>query len=149
MNTGANLNDILNESSELWKNSESKEDFTIVLHSCRTGRYTLDSDGNVKEPIASEISKSKEMKGVTIIGPDERDGFSANGKEIGPQTTKFTDNNGEYLPNTPRDQHGKQTKKFGYWNSFKNGERTNKQPGNTKPAGKEKEKENFFKKLFN
>ncbi|WP_053077126.1 DUF6443 domain-containing protein [Chryseobacterium sp. BLS98] len=147
--TGASLNNILNESSELWKNSESKEDFTIVLHSCRTGRYTLDNDGNVKDPVASEISKSQEMKGVTIIGPDERDGFSLNGKEIGPQVTKFTDNNGEYLPNTPRDQHGKQTKQFGYWNSFKNGERTNKQPGNTKPAGREKEKGNFFKNLFN
>jgi hypothetical protein len=39
INSGAGLNKVLNQSSELWKNSESKEGFTIVLHACRTGKY--------------------------------------------------------------------------------------------------------------
>ncbi|WP_276591845.1 RHS repeat-associated core domain-containing protein [Chryseobacterium sp. GM_Chr_2] len=137
INSGALLNDVLNKSSDLWKNSESKEGFTVILHSCRTGRTTVDEKGNLTESVAEKISDSKEMKGVTIIAPDERDFFngSGNGIEIGPQSAKHTDKNGEYLPNTPRSEHGKRTGQFGSWNSFKNGQQTNKQSGSTKPQG--------------
>ncbi|WP_123862129.1 hypothetical protein [Chryseobacterium artocarpi] len=61
------------------KNSESKEGFTVVLHSCRTGRTTVDKNGNLTESVAEKMSGSKEMKDVTIIAPDERDGFSNKG----------------------------------------------------------------------
>jgi len=147
IDSGSDLNNVLNQGSSLWKNSKNKEGFTVVLHSCRTGRCTVDKAGNVIDPVASEISKSKEMKGVTIIAPDERDGFSANGTEIGPQVTKNTDNNGEYLPGTPRSEHGKQTKQFGNWNSFQNGKRTEQQPGNTKPEGKDQR--SLWDRIFN
>ena len=141
--TGANLNSILNEASKLWKDSESKNGFTLVLHSCRTGRYTLDDNGNVVDPVASEISKSPEMEGVTIVAPDERDGFTADGREIGPQITKNANHNGD----VNKGEKPLQTRKFGYWNSFKNGERINKQPGNTKPQGKDQR--SFLEKIFN
>jgi len=147
IDTGAKLDNVLTQGSDLWKNSESKDGFTIVLHACRTGRYTLDKDGNVIDPVASKMSESKEMKGVTIVAPDERDGFTGSGKEIGPQVTKNTDHNGDYLPNTPRSEHGKQTSQFGFWNSFQNGERTNKQPGNIKPEGQDQR--SFWDKIFN
>lgn len=75
------------------------------------------------------------MKGVTIIAPDERDFVNGSGIEIGPQSAKNTDNNGDYLPSTPRSEHGKSTGQFGSWNSFKNGQQTNQQPGTTKPQG--------------
>lgn len=101
INSGALLNGVLNRSSDLWKNSESKEGFTVVLHSCRTGRTTVDEKGNLMESVAEKISDSKEMKGVTIIAPDERDFINGNGIEIGPQSAKNTDNNGDYLPGTP------------------------------------------------
>ncbi|WP_374175088.1 DUF6443 domain-containing protein [Flavobacterium tructae] len=116
INTGQMLNKTLNEMSSLWKNSKSKEGFTVVIHACRTGRYTLDKNGNLVDPIAAKISASKEMIGVAIIAPDERDGFSAKGKEIGPQMTKNVDFNGDYLfKNSP---HGIQSHKFGNWNTF-------------------------------
>jgi len=118
IDSGASMNNVLNQ-SELWKNSESKEGFTIVLHSCRTGKTTMDKDGNKVESVAEKISK--EMPGVSIIAPDERDGFSANGNEIGPQVTKNTDFNAEYLPNTPKKEQGKQTSTYGNWNTFSNG----------------------------
>jgi len=147
VDTGAELNSVLNQGSDLWKNSESKDGFTVVLHSCRTGRYTIDKEGNVIDPVASIMSESKEMKGVTIVAPDERDGVSANGKEIGPQVTKNTDHNGNYLPGTPRSEQGKQTSQFGSWNSFQNGQRTDKQPGNTKPEGKDQR--SLWDRIFN
>lgn len=46
------------------------------------------------------------MKGVTIIAPDERYGFSNKGIEISPQSTYSTDRNGKYLPNTPKNEKG-------------------------------------------
>lgn len=56
INSGALLNGILNRSSDLWKNSESKEGFTLVLHSCRTGRTTVDEEGDLTESVAEKIS---------------------------------------------------------------------------------------------
>lgn len=146
INSGASLNNVLNQ-SDLWKNSESKEGFTIVLHSCRTGRTTTDKDGNKVESVAEKISGSKEMQGVTIIAPDQRDGFSAGGKEIGPQTTKNTDSNGDYLPGTSRSEQGRQTGTYGNWNSFQNGQRTDQQPGNTKPTGTDQR--SLWNRIFN
>ncbi|WP_147474514.1 hypothetical protein [Chryseobacterium nematophagum] len=147
INSGAGLNKVLNQNSKLWKTSESKEGFTIVLHSCRTGRTTVDKNGNLTESVAEKISESKDMKGVTIIAPDERDGFSTKGTEIGPQVTKNTDNNGEYLPGTPKNEKGKQTSEYGNWNSFQNGKRTNQQPGNIKPQGTDQR--SFWNRIFN
>ncbi|MDQ1856569.1 RHS repeat domain-containing protein, partial [Chryseobacterium sp. WLY505] len=147
VDTGGKLNNILNQSSDLWKNSESKEGFTVVLHSCRTGRATIDKDGNVTESVAEKMSGSKEMKGVTIIAPDERDGFSNKGTEVGPQSTYSTDRNGEYLPNTPKSEHGRQTGQFGKWNSFQNGQQTSQQPGNTKPQGMDQR--SLWDRIFN
>lgn len=137
INSGALLNGILNRSSNLWKNADSKDGFTIVLHACRTGRTTIDKKGNVEESVAEKISESKEMKGVTIIVPDERDGFSNKGTEVGPQSTYSTDRNGDYLPGTPKKEQGRQSGQFGQWNSFQNGKQISKQPGNTKPQGQD------------
>ena len=147
IDNGVELNKLLNQGSDLWKNSESKEGFTIVLHSCRTGRTTTDKNGNKIESVAEKLSGSDEMKGVTIIAPDERDGFSANGIEIGPKVTKNTDSNGEYLPNTPRSQQGRQTNTYGNWNSFQGGDRINQQSGNTKPGGKDQR--SLWDRIFN
>ncbi|MBP1221755.1 3-coathanger stack domain-containing protein [Flavobacterium sp. 1355] len=135
INSGAGLNKVLNQSSELWKNSESKEGFTIVLHACRTGKYTMDKNGKVVEPVADKISASKEMEGVTIVAPDQRDGFSADGKEIGPQATKNTDFNGDYLPGTKKEEQGRQTSTYGFWNTFVSGTLTQQTNGNQKPSG--------------
>ncbi|WP_375182031.1 hypothetical protein [Chryseobacterium sp.] len=52
-----------------------------------------------------------------------------------------------YLPKTPRSEHGKSTGQFGSWNSFKNGEQTNQQPGNTKPSGQDQR--SLWDKIFN
>ncbi|WP_051890838.1 RHS repeat-associated core domain-containing protein, partial [Chryseobacterium sp. JM1] len=147
INDGKDLNNVLNQGSKLWSSSESKDGFTVVLHACRTGRTTIDKNGNVKESVAETISGSKEMKGVTVIAPDERDGFTNNGKEIGPQSTNSTDKNGEYLPGTPKSEQGRQTGQFGNWNSFQNGQRTDQQPGNTKPSGQDQR--SFLERLFN
>jgi hypothetical protein len=54
----------------------------LFLHACRIGRCTIDKQGNVIDPVASEISKSNLMRGVTIVAPDERDAFTANGKKL-------------------------------------------------------------------
>lgn len=142
VNTGKGLNDILNSNSDLWKNSESKDGFTVVLHSCRVGRYTLDNEGNVMDPVASKISESNEMKGVTIIAPDERDGFGG-GKEVGPVVTTNANHNGD----VKRGEKPNFSKTFGSWNSFQNGQRTNQQPGNTKPEGKDQR--SLWDKIFN
>ncbi|MDF2934499.1 MAG: repeat-associated core protein [Chryseobacterium sp.] len=147
INDGADLNNVLNQSSNLWKNSESKEGFTVVIHSCRTGRTTTDKKGNAVESVAEKISASKEMKGVAIIAPDERDGFSKKGTEVGPQSTYSTDRNGDYLPNTPRSEQGRATGQFGKWNTFQNGQRTDQQPGNTKPEGKDQR--SLWDRIFN
>ncbi|MCA6069224.1 hypothetical protein JI747_018820 [Chryseobacterium sp. RG1] len=63
IDSGEKLNDVLNQGSDLWKNSESKDGFTIVLHACRTDCYTLDNKGNVIDLVASLMSESNEMKG--------------------------------------------------------------------------------------
>ncbi|WP_027380934.1 hypothetical protein [Chryseobacterium daeguense] len=143
---GTDLNNVLNQGSELWKNSKSHEGFTVVLHACRTGRCTVDKQGNVIDPVASEISESKEMNGVTIIAPDERDAFTANGKELGPRESTNVDHNGNPLPGkTHKDI--KSTHKQGYWNSFQNGQRTNQQSGDTKPEGKDQR--SLWDRIFN
>lgn len=117
--TGSILNKTLEKTSALWRHSKSKEGFTLVIHACRTGRYTF-MNGKFTDPVAAKISASKEMKGVMIIAPDERDGFSLKGKEIGPQKTKHVDYNADYLYNDPK-THGQQTRQFGHWNIFMNG----------------------------
>ncbi|MDQ8142911.1 RHS repeat-associated core domain-containing protein [Chryseobacterium sp. CFS15] len=142
INDGGDLNNVLNQGSDLWKNSESKDGFTVVLHSCRVGRYTLDKIGNVIDPVASKISDSKEMKGVTIIAPDERDGFGF-GKEVGPVGTKNANHNGDVKKGEKPISSGI----FGSWNSFQNGQRIKQQPGNTKPEGKDQR--NLWDRLFN
>jgi len=130
--TGADLNNVLNQGSELWKNSDNKEGFTIVLHACRTGKFTTNKDGSSESPVAANISKSNEMEGVTIVAPDERVGFTAGGKEIGPQVTKNADANGDLKPG----DKAVQSNKFGHWNSFINGFFFGQQQGNKKPEGK-------------
>ena len=147
INEGSELNNVLNQGSSLWKNSKDKNGFTVVIHSCRTGRCTTDKNGNKEPSVAEKISSSPEMEGVTIIAPDQRDGFTSNGYEVGPQATKNTDQNGDYLPNTPDNEKGKQTSQFGNWNSFKNGKMIDQQRGNTKPTGKDQR--SFWEKLFN
>jgi RHS repeat-associated protein len=147
INSGADLNNVLNQGSELWRNSESKEGLTVVIHSCRVGKYTIDENGNVVKPVAAEISSSDEMSGVTIIAPDQRDGFSADGREIGPQTTKNTDFNGDYLPGTPKSEKGKQTGVLGNWNVFINGRLDSQIEGNKKPEGKDQR--SLWDKIFN
>ncbi|NMR35682.1 hypothetical protein HIO71_16005, partial [Chryseobacterium aquaticum] len=142
INDGADLNNVLNQGSDLWKNSESKDGFTVVLHSCRVGRFTLDNEGNVVDPVASKISESKEMQGVTIIAPDERDGFGG-GKEVGPVVTTNANHNGD----VKRGEKPNFSKTFGSWNSFQNGQRTNQQPGNTKPEGKDQR--SLWDRMFN
>ncbi|RMZ57921.1 hypothetical protein D1632_16560 [Chryseobacterium nematophagum] len=117
------------------------------MHSCRTGRTTVDLKGNLTDSVAEKISGSKEMKGVNIIAPDERDGFSNKGTEVGPQVTKNTDNNGEYLPGTPKSEKGKQTSEYGNWNTFQNGQRIDQQPGNTKPQGTDQR--SLWDRIFN
>lgn len=134
INSGKILNNTLNSTSTLWKNSKNKEGFTIVIHACRTGRYTLDKDGNFVDPVAAKISASKEMMGVAIVAPDERDGFSAKGNEIGPQRTKYVDFNADYLfKSSPQ---GQQTRQFGNWNTFMYGHLIYQTSGNNVPKNR-------------
>lgn len=86
------------------------------------------------------------MKGVTIIAPDERDYVSDNGKEVGPRESTNVNNNGDPLPGKAH-KDIKSTSTLGFWNSFQNGQRTNKQPGNTKPEGKDQR--SLWDKIFN
>ncbi|SMO77477.1 hypothetical protein SAMN06265171_106276 [Chryseobacterium rhizoplanae] len=45
INSGAALNNVLMQGSELWKNAKSHEGFTVVIHACRTGRVTTNEKG--------------------------------------------------------------------------------------------------------
>ncbi len=136
--TGAQLNKILNQSSPLWKDSKSKEGFTVVIHSCRTGRSTTDEKGNTVPSVTQKMSGSKEMQGVNLVAPTERDFFSGSGsgKEMGPLVAKNTDSNtGDYLPGTPKEQQGIPTNTMGNWNTFNGGQLTDQHNGNWSPGG--------------
>ncbi|MDX8581096.1 RHS repeat-associated core domain-containing protein, partial [Elizabethkingia sp. HX YK] len=140
--TGKVLNQILNKHSSLWKNTENKDGFTIVLHSCRTGRCTTNKEGKERESVAGKISGSKEMKGIKIIAPDERDFFDGS-KEIGPRAVKNTDKNGEYDEGIPDKKKGVQTGE-GNWNVFENGKKTNQYDGSWTPKANPSVFDNFL-----
>lgn len=79
-----------------------------------------------KSPVAVNILKSNEMEVVTNVALDERVGFTAGGKEIGPQVTKNIDANCDLKPG----DKAVQSSKFGHWNSFINGFFFGQQQGN-------------------
>lgn len=134
LNTGQRLDKVLTQSSELWANSESHEGFTVVIHSCRTGKETTDKDGNKVESVAQKISGSDEMKGVNIIAPDERDYFSSEGKELGPYQTTNTDcNTGNPLPGKKHEDLKRINDKQGNWNIFSDGSQTDQYDGDWTP----------------
>ncbi|PTT42702.1 sugar-binding protein [Chryseobacterium sp. HMWF028] len=133
INSGAALNNVLMQGSELWKNSKDHEGFTVVIHACRTGRATTDEKGNLVDPVTSKISKSDEMEGVKLIAPTERDAF-LNGKELGPRKTTKTDKNGDPLPGVQHKEM-KVTSEKGSWNTFENGKNTEQHPGDWIPSG--------------
>lgn len=112
--------------SDLWQTSSKVTDFTIVLHSCRTGRTTK-SGNSFAQKMSLEL-------GTTIIAPDERDYFNSWG-EKGPYVTTGTDDEGDYKAGKdPHDQ--KRTSTQGNWLVFTQGVLTAVYEGEWNPNGK-------------
>jgi hypothetical protein len=133
--TGQTLNRLLNKMVPEWKNANDHAGMTVVLHACRTGRTTTDEKGKEVQPVAGNISASKEFKDVIVIAPTERDVFTSEGEEIGPRVVNSTDQNGDYKNGSPREKEGQVTDQQGQWNVFKNGKLIGSYDGDWAPKG--------------
>lgn len=128
------LTTFLSKHSEVWKNKKDGDDVTVVLHSCRTG----EGDNSFAQRV------SKDMEGVTIIAPDQRDYISSE-KELGPYKAKYTDANNEYKRDANGDIKNKeQSSERGNWRIFQNGAETESYNGGWTP----KEKPSWWDKVW-
>jgi hypothetical protein len=122
------LEGFLSENSETWKNKKDGDKPVIVLHSCNTGRDQKDGSSS----FAQKISESEVFKDVTVIAPNERDYFDANG-EVGTYKAKHADANGAYKTNDNGEVKSKaRSETPGSWRIFKNGEQTGQYRGDWK-----------------
>ncbi len=113
--TPAQFNEYLTAKSEQWRNRKEGGNTVVVLYACRSGRATVDDDGNVtKQSLAQRVS---EKYGITVIAPDERNLVYSDGTGI-PTRAKYGDKNGNYSS----EDHTLEGE--GNWLVYKNGELT-------------------------
>ena len=119
------LDKLLSQYSEVWKNREKNGPTTIVLHSCRTG----EGDNSFAQKVSKEL-------GVTVVAPDQRVYFNEDG-QIGTYKAKYVDQNNEYKTNSDGQPKNKERSgEKGNWRVFVNGEETHSYRGDWKPKGK-------------
>ena len=131
--TANQLDKLLSQYSDVWKNRNKDEQTTIVLHACRTG----EGDNSFAENVSKEL-------GVTVIAPDQRVYFDETG-EIGAYKAKYTDQDNEYK----RDDNGNIKSKEmsnvkGNWRVFMNGKEKQSFRGDWHP----KEKPSILDKMI-
>jgi len=120
--TAKQLDKLLSEHSEVWKNRQKDDNTLIVLHACRTG------EGD--ESFAQKVSKEL---GVTVIAPDQRVYFDNTG-EVGTYKAKYVDQNNEYkLKNNGDIKSRARSEEKGNWRVFYNGQETNSFRGDWHP----------------
>lgn len=115
------------EASSLYETMNNAGKVAVVLHSCRTGRSIIHSNGTIEASFAQKQSKDL---GITVIAPDERDYFHIFG-ESGPLKTKGTDINGEYEEGV---EHGQWTFQSANWLVYEEGVLTGVYSGKWTPV---------------
>jgi RHS repeat-associated protein len=144
LKTVAKLIDMLSKSSEkeMWNSRSKEKPLVVILHSCRTGRSTVDENGKkIKSSIAENLSKTEN---TIIVAPNERDVF-VNLKIIQFEHGAFkfskTDINGNYLeykddkdPSKPHDPNSSLNGP-GSWIIYQGGKQIGIMPGEHVPTG--------------
>lgn len=126
------LNKLLTKESKQWRDRKKEGTTIIILHSCRTGKTTIDSKGRKVNSLAQNVSNNKEFNNDIIIAPDERDVFTDLGfysYEKGPREADCQDANGVRCDPT---SHATSNKK-GSWIVYKNGKEIDRLDGNSDP----------------
>jgi len=124
---------IMKEKSEQWRDRKKTGNTVVVLHSCRTGKTTV-NNGITNPSLAEKFSKT--FKDVVFIAPDERDVFTDGffgASEKGPRKAIYQDANGERLPGPDGKITHETTNEKGHWQVFKNGKLIATYDGNWDP----------------